>query len=112
MSFSGEVSWRAWLGIGDRDRMDQVDSAEFGTRARAQAWVERHLTGTPPPERPDASYFGSVDRGTYLLGHGDEPPMWLPDFAPDGMLDAELVDGRVVWRRPGSVLQDRTGHTG
>jgi hypothetical protein len=112
MSVTAEVTWRAWLGAGEREAMEQVESAEFTSRDQALEWVERRLSEVPR----DAGHYGSVDRGLYLVTTGDGPLVWLPDLAPDGMLDADLVDGAVVWRRPGALdentAQDTTGHTG
>lgn len=70
--------WRAWLGTGDETRLAQVDVAEFPSCAAARAWVEERLvTGT--------ALYGSVDR--------------MPGCAAG--LDADVVDGRVRWRRVG-----------
>lgn len=70
--------WRAWLGTGDDTRLAQVDVAEFPSCAAARAWVEQRLI-------MGAAIYGSVDR--------------MPACATG--LDADLVDGRVRWRRIG-----------
>jgi hypothetical protein len=89
MDRNGQVTWRAWLGTGDDDAMEQLDVAEFGDALTAREWVEDRLTrGSPRP------VFGSIDRGVY---HGRR---WQPDVMYG--LDADVVDGRVSWRRPGT----------
>jgi len=108
MSVTAEVTWRAWLGVGQREFMEQVESAEFTARDRAREWVERRLAEASR----DTQHYGSVDRGIYLVTSGDGPLVWLPDLASDGMLDADVVDGSVVWTRPGQFAQDTTGQAG
>ncbi|GAB3438479.1 hypothetical protein GCM10027436_19690 [Actinophytocola sediminis] len=71
--------------------MSQLDVAEFCSAASAKAWVEHKLAAMTA--HPGASVFGSVDRGQYV------GTCWEFDLVPG--LDAELVDGRVSWRRPG-----------
>jgi hypothetical protein len=88
MDRTGQVTWRAWLGTGDNDTMEQLDVAEFDNALAAREWVEDRLTvGWPRP------VFGSIDRGEYCGCR------WLPDLVYG--LDADVVDGRVSWRRPG-----------
>lgn len=93
-----QVRWRAWLGMGDESHLSQIDVAEFASCAAARAWVERRLSSVWA--RPGLAVFGSVDRGTYQ----DETPgsvaRWTLDTGWAG-LDADVVDGRVRWRRPG-----------
>jgi len=88
---SGKRTWRAWLGTGDGSSMTQLDVAEFASASSAKAWVERRLVSTT--SGPGTSVFGSVDLGRYVGAS------WELDPTPG--LDAELVDGRVAWRRPG-----------
>ncbi|HEY0452448.1 hypothetical protein [Actinophytocola sp.] len=98
MDRTGEVTWRAWLGMGDADWMDQIDVAEFDCLRAAREWVEDRLATVASAclwSRPGMSVFGSVDRGRY------QGPRWSPDVVAGAMLDADLVDGRVSWRRPG-----------
>ena len=99
MSVTAEVTWRAWLGTGDREAVEQVESAEFTSPDQARAWIERRLDAAG-----DTARYGSIDRGIYLVTSGDGSLVWLPDLAPDGMLDADVVNGTVVWRRPGRNL--------
>lgn len=93
---NARVIWRAWLGMGDADHMNQLGVAEFRTAEAARAWVERGLVtaGTCP----GMNLFGSVDRGSYVAYDG-EPAQWEPD--PYAGSDAHLVNGRVNWQRPG-----------
>ncbi|WP_154814766.1 hypothetical protein [Actinophytocola xinjiangensis] len=88
---SGRRTWRAWLGTGDGSSMTQLDVAEFASASSAKAWVEGRLASTTAC--PGSSVFGSIDLGRY------RGSTWELDPAPG--LDAELVDGRVAWRRPG-----------
>jgi hypothetical protein len=90
MDRTGEVTWRAWLGTGDGDTMNQLDVAEFHSAMAAREWVEDRLApGWPRP------VFGSIDRGRY------EGARWTPDLVYG--LDADVVDGRVSWHRPGEA---------
>ncbi len=98
------VRWRAWLGMGDESHLSQIDVAEFASCAAARAWVERRLTAVWA--RPGLSVFGSVDRGTYGVETPGAVPAWTQDPHWAG-LDADIVDGRVLWRRPG---QRSAGH--
>jgi hypothetical protein len=88
---TGKRTWRAWLGTGDGSSMSQLDVAEFVSVSSAKAWVERRLTSTV--SRPGKAVFGSIDLGEYVGAD------WEIDPVPG--LDAELVDGRVAWTRPG-----------
>jgi hypothetical protein len=90
------VIWRAWLGMGDENRMNELGVAEFGTAEAARAWVERGLVAAGA--KPGMKLFGSVDRGSYVMCDG-EPARWELD--PHAGTDAALVDGRVAWQRPG-----------
>jgi hypothetical protein len=92
-----DVRWRAWLGVGDESRFSQIDMAEFATCAAACAWVERRLYAEWT--RPGVTVFGSVDRGSYRPVAPGAAPSWTLDPCSVGM-DADLVDGRVLWRRP------------
>lgn len=95
----GTVTWRAWLGRGTADVMDQVGVAEFDTEAAARAWLEQELPIARGRTAVGERVFGSVDRGTYRAGR-DAVPTWEPDCEPAGMLDADLVDDVIVWRHP------------
>jgi len=96
MLVNARVIWRAWLGMGDADHMNELGVAEFGTAEAARAWVERGLTAAGA--RPGMNLFGSIDRGSYVTCDG-EPARWEPD--PHTGSDAHLVDGHVTWQRPG-----------
>jgi hypothetical protein len=102
MTRTGEVSWRAWLGMGDAERMSQIDVAEFRTAADARAWVERRLAAAR--SRPGMMVFGSIDRGTYRPARLGAPPSWHLERDPEAM-DANIVDGRVAWHRPGRCCE-------
>jgi len=91
MDRTGEVVWRAWLGMGDADRMNQLDVAEFDNARAAREWVEDRLGSVG--SLPGMSIFGSVDRGRYTGSS------WRPDAVPG--MDADVVDGQVNWRCPG-----------
>lgn len=91
MDRSDEVTWRAWLGTGDSSSMTELAVAEFSSAAEARAWVEERLATAA--SGPGKSVFGSIDRGTYTGAR------WEPDEVPG--FDADLVDGRVCWHRPG-----------
>jgi len=93
-----EFRWRAWLGMGDGDRLSQIDVAEFASANAARAWVERRLRVVWT--RPGLALFGSVDQGVYRPGRPGAPPRWQLVLSPEAM-DAHLEDGRVSWRRPG-----------
>jgi hypothetical protein len=92
-----EVRWRAWLGVGDEARFSQIDVAEFATCSAACAWVERRLYAEWT--RPGLMVFGSVDRGVYREDVPGTVPRWTLDPCSVGM-DADLVNGRVRWRKP------------
>lgn len=92
MDLTDEVVWRAWVGMGDADTMDQIDAAEFPDARAAREWVENRLVDAW--SRPGMSVFGSVDPGRYTGAR------WSPDEGPG--MDAHLIDGRVTWRCPGS----------
>jgi hypothetical protein len=98
-SMGTEVRWRAWLGVGDESRFSQIDTAEFATLTAACAWVERRLYAEWA--RPGLTVFGSVDKGVYRVEAPGATPAWTLDPCSVGM-DADLVNGRVCWRRPGS----------
>ncbi|HEX6359849.1 hypothetical protein [Actinophytocola sp.] len=70
--------------------------AEFATCAAACAWVERRLYAEWT--RPGLTVFGSVDQGSYRSPAPGAPPCWTLDPYSVGM-DADLVEGRVYWRR-------------
>jgi len=53
-----DLSWRAWLGVGDAHAMDQIGQAEFDTIKDAQAWVERELPDTEWRQRDGLRVFG------------------------------------------------------
>jgi len=89
MDRTGQVTWRAWLGTGDSDAMEQLDVAEFDNALSACEWVEDRLVADWPRQ-----VFGSIDRGEY------SGCRWHPDLLYG--LDADVVDGHVSWRRPGS----------
>jgi hypothetical protein len=93
-----EVRWRAWLGMGDESHLSQIDVAEFASCAAACAWVERRLANVWA--RPGLTVFGSVDRGVYQEATPGAAAHWVLDPHWAG-LDADVVDGRVCWRRPG-----------
>jgi hypothetical protein len=93
-----QVRWRAWLGMGDESHLSQIDVAEFASYAAARAWVERRLSAVWA--RPGLAVFGSVDRGVYLAETPGAAAHWALDPHWAGM-DADLVDGRVCWHRPG-----------
>jgi hypothetical protein len=96
----GEVfRWRAWLGMGDGERLSQIDVAEFGSVSAARAWVERRLRAVLT--RPGLAVYGSVDRGVYRPVAPGAAPKWQLVHCAESM-DAALVDGQVSWRRPGS----------
>lgn len=97
-----DVTWRAWLGMGDADRMDQIDVAEFATAEAARAWVENRLTTAW--SRPGMKVFGSIDRGTYVADRPGTARRWVFVDSPEAM-DAHLADGRVHWHRPGTPVQ-------
>lgn len=89
MDRTGQMTWRAWLGTGDDDELEQIDVAEFDDALSAREWVEDRLAlGWPH------LIFGSIDRGEY------RGRRWLPDLVYG--LDADVVDGRVSWRSPGA----------
>jgi hypothetical protein len=92
-----DVRWRAWLGVGDESRISEIDVAEFATLTAACAWVERRLYAEWT--RPELTVFGSVDKGTYRAFAPGARPAWTLDPCSVGM-DADLVNGRVYWRRP------------
>jgi hypothetical protein len=92
-----EVRWRAWLGVGDESRISQIDVAEFATCSAACSWVERRLYAEWT--RPGLMVFGSVDRGVYRADAPGAAPRWILDPCSAG-LDADLVNGRVCWRKP------------
>lgn len=96
LGMGSEVRWRAWLGVGDESRYSQIDIAEFTTCSAACAWVERRLYAEWA--RPGLTIFGSVDRGVYR-SDASGAPRWTMDPCSPGM-DADLVDGQVLWRRP------------
>ncbi len=97
MLANAQVIWRAWLGMGDADHMNELGVAEFCTVEDARAWVERGLAAAGA--LPGMNLYGSVDPGSYVEYDG-EPPRWEPD--PYAGSDAHLVNGRVNWQRPGS----------
>ncbi|HEX2132353.1 MAG TPA: hypothetical protein VHH15_12405 [Actinophytocola sp.] len=89
---TGERTWRAWLGTGDASSLTQLDVAEFASASAARSWVEQRLLATGT--RLGAPVYGSVDSGRYVGAR------WEPAAVPG--LDADLVDGRIRWRRPGA----------
>lgn len=97
-----EVRWRAWLGVGDESKFSQIDVAEFATCSAACAWVERRLYAEWT--RPGLTVFGSVDRGVYRFD-ASGGLAWTLDPCSPGM-DADLVDGQVLWRRPSRQKAD------
>jgi hypothetical protein len=85
--------------MGDDAHLSEIDVAQFTSCAAARAWVERRLTAVWA--RPGLAVFGSVDRGVYREETPGARSRW--DLDPHWMgLDANLVDGRVQWHRPGS----------
>ena len=88
---TGERTWRAWLGTGDSASLTQLDLAEFASASAARSWVEQRIRAVG--SHPGMSVFGSIDLGEYV------GTRWEPAAGPG--MDADLVDGRVRWRRPG-----------
>ncbi len=99
----GQTAWQAMIGvgIGDDENVDCVADAELPSLAVAKAWVEKTLPTAGFPEwvhrrvhgTAGAFLFGSVSCGWY-----DTDLVFEPD--PDGPVwDADLVQGRLRWRR-------------
>ena len=101
------VAWRTYIvvGIGDDDTAGGcIAEDEFESEDAARAWVERELPVAQLPDwvldRPHggagAFLYGSISRGIYTR-QGRPGVAWEPDVANPVDLDADLIDGEVVW---------------